>query len=275
MAAIHGALTALVERYRDIIDITINVVVPSRAASDPLHDAPLVENVMYLGASQHGVNGQRIIVKLPPPPRVIEALLPEVRAALDESLGQEELEASLYDDASELFGQISSNTAKGSLVALSRHQDNNDGNTHAHDDKDDDYAADDDNDDDADEPDEDDNDEDYVSDDDEDEDEDNVNGISNETDEALDALAAHGLPEPEANHHDADDQADDYDYYSDYSDTYAAYALSGDETNNKNVNNKDDNHGYPTEPYTQYEPDGEDAADVYRRTKRIRRGNND
>ena len=111
MAAIQGALTALVERYRDTVDITINVVVPSRAASDPMHDAPLVDNVMYLGSSQHGVNGQRIVVKLPPPPRVIEALLPEVRAALDESLGQEELEASLYAETPELLKTTGSGVA--------------------------------------------------------------------------------------------------------------------------------------------------------------------
>ena len=80
-----------------------------------------------------------------------------------------------------------------------------------------------------------------------------------ERDKALDAIAVQGLPEPPEDDESEDDDDVDYDYYSDYSDTYAAYALSGDSK---------DEPGYPTEPYTQFEPDGEDAADVYRRSSR-------
>ncbi|MEM6430499.1 MAG: SDR family NAD(P)-dependent oxidoreductase [Deinococcota bacterium] len=112
MAAVQGALEHVTQRYRDTSnDVTINLVVPSRIASDPFHDAPLVENVMYLGATNKGVNGQRVIVKLPPPPRVIESLLPEVRAALDDSMGQEELEASVFVGAASVLDGASSQAA--------------------------------------------------------------------------------------------------------------------------------------------------------------------
>jgi len=261
MAAIQGALTALVERYRDTIDITINVVVPSRTASDPLHDAPLVENVMYLGSSHHGVNGQRIIIKLPPPPRVIEALLPEVRAALDESLGQEELEASLYADLPEVLAAAS---ATSSMRISSRAGAANGVNA-GHDD------ADDDTDDDTHAFEEDDSDSDDRNDgadsngaDSEDEDE----FTRDASDAVLDDLATRGLPEPADAFEDQNDVSEDdnqgdsdYDYYSDYGETYADDA------------NQDD--GYPTESYTQFEPDGEDAADVYRRSRRVPRKNDD
>jgi hypothetical protein len=39
-----------------------------------------------------------VFVELPPPPRVTETLLPEVRAALDDRIRQDDLEASLYED---------------------------------------------------------------------------------------------------------------------------------------------------------------------------------
>ncbi len=280
MAAIQGALTALVERYRDTVDITINVVVPSRAASDPMHDAPLVDNVMYLGGRHHGVNGQRIIVKLPPPPRVIEALLPEVRAALDESLGQEELEASLYADAPELLATTGTSAAgSGLMTALGEQRHYGDG--HYGDVGDDtssdnpshnpshnrsDNRSDSGNAGDEDDLEPDDSAYDDINDD-----------VNDNTDDALDALAAQGLPDPEDTYPNPDDDdGADYDYYSDYSDyndTYAAYALSGDDSSDKSGGG--DPSGYPTEAYTQYEPDGEDAADVYRRSRRIRRDGDD
>lgn len=249
MAAIQGALAYLVERYRDTIDITINVVVPSRAASDPLHDAPLVDNVMYLGANQHGLNGQRIIVKLPPPPTVIEALLPEVRAALDDSIGQEELEASLYADTPELLVTAAQTTSR--LLTVARDRSGYDGH-----DSDDTLGYGDNDRDDRDDRDD--------SDDDRDDSDDDF--------ATLDALALDGLPASADAH--SDDEADeddadgaDYDYYSDYSDTYAAYTLSDADKQAK--------QGYPTEPYTQFEPDGEDAADVYRRSSRPKRHSDD
>ncbi|MEM7736502.1 MAG: SDR family NAD(P)-dependent oxidoreductase [Deinococcota bacterium] len=108
MAAVQGALEHVTQRYRDTVNLTINLVIPSRVSSDPFHDASLVDNVIYLGATNKGVNGQRVIVKLPPPPRVIESLLPEVRAALDDSMGQEELEASLFVGAASLLDETDS-----------------------------------------------------------------------------------------------------------------------------------------------------------------------
>jgi NAD(P)-dependent dehydrogenase (short-subunit alcohol dehydrogenase family) len=118
MAAVQGALEHVTQRYRDTVNLTINLVVPSRAASDPFHDAPLVDNVMYLGATNKGVNGQRMIVKLPPPPRVIESLLPEVRAALDDSMSQEELEASVFMGLASLR-EAASNSADASSQGFS------------------------------------------------------------------------------------------------------------------------------------------------------------
>jgi NAD(P)-dependent dehydrogenase (short-subunit alcohol dehydrogenase family) len=69
--------------------LRVNVVVPSRPASDPRHDAQLVHLVRLLGGQAgSGVHGAEITVALPPPPQVIEALLPEVQAALDDSVRQ-------------------------------------------------------------------------------------------------------------------------------------------------------------------------------------------
>lgn len=71
--------------------LRVNVVVPSRPASDPRHDAPLVHLVRLLGGqASNGVHGAEIAVTLPPPPQVIEALLPEVQAALDDSVRQDD-----------------------------------------------------------------------------------------------------------------------------------------------------------------------------------------
>ena len=71
--------------------VRITCVRPSRPASDPTHDAPLVDWAVFLAAaSSSGVSGATIDVDLPPPPRVVEALLPEIRAALDDQVRQEE-----------------------------------------------------------------------------------------------------------------------------------------------------------------------------------------
>ena len=71
--------------------LRVNVVVPSRPASDPRHDAQLVHVVRLLGGlAGSGVHGAEIAVALPPPPQVIEALLPEVQAALDDSVRQDD-----------------------------------------------------------------------------------------------------------------------------------------------------------------------------------------
>lgn len=99
MEAVRGSLSRLAAGFaaRDYA-LRVNVVVPSRSAADPSHDAPLVRAVQYLGSDGSGLSGQTVHVELPPPPRFSESLLPEVRAALDETMNQEALEASLYDD---------------------------------------------------------------------------------------------------------------------------------------------------------------------------------
>ena len=99
MVGVRGAITRMATGFESRYEgLSVNVAVPSRAASDPKHDAALVENVMYLGARTTGLSGQRFYVTLPPPPREVESLLPEVRAALDSSVRQDDLEASVYDD---------------------------------------------------------------------------------------------------------------------------------------------------------------------------------
>ncbi len=101
MAALQGALRSLSEsfdrrhnpRYRS------NLVIPSRAASDPKHDEALAQTVLFLGLQgSHGTFGQAVEVELPPPPRITESLLPEVRAALDTNVRQDDLEASHFAD---------------------------------------------------------------------------------------------------------------------------------------------------------------------------------
>ena len=100
MAAVRGALSNLVASFcRRFEEPRANLVIPSRDAADPRHDAALVRSVRFLGsASALGVSGQEVFVELPPPPRVTETLLPEVRAALDDRVRQDDLEASLFDE---------------------------------------------------------------------------------------------------------------------------------------------------------------------------------
>lgn len=100
MRAVRAALTGLAsgvsEGHRGL---RVNTVFPTRSAADPTHDAALVETVTYLGSqAARGLGGQSVEIELPPPPRIVESLLPEVRAALDESVRQDDLEASLYDE---------------------------------------------------------------------------------------------------------------------------------------------------------------------------------
>lgn len=97
MLALRGAITRMASGFEARHhQLNVNVVVPSRNSSDPLHDDALVRNVLYLGSRNTGLSGHRFYVELPPPPKVIESLLPEVRAALDENVRQDDLEASLY-----------------------------------------------------------------------------------------------------------------------------------------------------------------------------------
>ncbi len=106
MVALRGAITRLADGFNAKHQhIRVNAVVPSRIASDPVHDAPLVENVRYLGSSKNGLKGHRLYVELPPPPKIVEELLPEVKAALDENVRQDDLEASLFAEDEELEGE--------------------------------------------------------------------------------------------------------------------------------------------------------------------------
>lgn len=100
MLGVRGAITRMATGFESRYEkLRVNVVVPSRSASDPKHDAALVRSVRYLSSSDaSGISGQRLYVELPAPPLVTEALLPEVRAALDSNVRQDDLEASLYDD---------------------------------------------------------------------------------------------------------------------------------------------------------------------------------
>lgn len=100
MLSVRGAITRMAAAFeKRNHTLQVNVVVPSRSASDPRHDAPLVRAVRFLGSSgTQGISGHRLYVELPPPPRVIEAMLPEVQAALDSSVRQDDLEASLYQN---------------------------------------------------------------------------------------------------------------------------------------------------------------------------------
>ena len=92
MMAVQGALRQMVDGFRQRFSYPrANLVVPSRPSSDPRHDQALVRAVRYLGSPEStGVSGQVVDIELPDPPRVSEALLPEVRAALDSSMRQDE-----------------------------------------------------------------------------------------------------------------------------------------------------------------------------------------
>lgn len=77
-----------------------NLIVPSRPAADPRHDVRLVRTALFLGrAHAAGIHGATVQVDLPPPPRVVERLLPEIQAALDDRVRQDDLEADLLDES--------------------------------------------------------------------------------------------------------------------------------------------------------------------------------
>lgn len=79
--------------------LRVNLVSPSRGPSDPAHDRRLVETALFLGSTAAaGVASQIVDVDLPPPPQVTDTLLPEVRAALDASVTQEDLDSELEDE---------------------------------------------------------------------------------------------------------------------------------------------------------------------------------
>ena len=95
MRALRGSVADLVTGAHDSFEhIRTNAVIPSRTASDPRHDARLVEAVRHLGSPRaEGLGGHTLRVVLPPPPQLVESLLPEVQAALDEDVRQDDLEA--------------------------------------------------------------------------------------------------------------------------------------------------------------------------------------
>lgn len=105
MRALRGSVTDLVAGARDSFDyLRVNAVIPSRAASDPRHDARIVEAVRHLGSPRaEGMAGHTLRITLPPPPQLVESMLPEVQAALDETMRQDDLEA-LYREAEAEFG---------------------------------------------------------------------------------------------------------------------------------------------------------------------------
>jgi len=90
MHTVQGALSSMVTGFRQRFTFPrANVVVPSRLSSDPRHDQALVRAVRYFGSLESsGVSGQAVSVDLPEPPRVAEAMLPEVRAALNVNVRQ-------------------------------------------------------------------------------------------------------------------------------------------------------------------------------------------
>jgi NAD(P)-dependent dehydrogenase (short-subunit alcohol dehydrogenase family) len=103
MLAVRAAMTEMVRGFeKKHPHVRVNLVTPSRSASDPRHDAPLVKTVRYLASSaSEGISGHDIKVTLPAPPKILESLLPEVQAALDTSVRQADLEASVYGDEDE------------------------------------------------------------------------------------------------------------------------------------------------------------------------------
>jgi len=92
MLAVQGALGRMVDGFRQRFSYPrANLVIPSRPSSDPRHDQALVRAVRYLGSPEStGVSGQSVDIELPDPPRISEALLPEVRAALDTNVRQDD-----------------------------------------------------------------------------------------------------------------------------------------------------------------------------------------
>lgn len=87
MFGMRGAITRMAAAFESRYeDLRVNVIIPSRSASDPEHDAHLADTVSYLASPYaEGVSGQRLNIDLPKPPDIDEKLLPEVRAALDEN----------------------------------------------------------------------------------------------------------------------------------------------------------------------------------------------
>lgn len=102
MLAVYGALLQMVIGFgQRFVFPRANLVVPSRLPSDPRHDQALVRAVRFLGSSEAiGVNGQISHIELPAPPKATDDLLPEVRAALDDTARQD---GDIADDNDEYY----------------------------------------------------------------------------------------------------------------------------------------------------------------------------
>ncbi len=120
MHAVQGALKEMVLGFRQRFAYPrVNLVLPSRPPSDPRHDQALVRAVLFLGSPEAtGVSGQVVDVELPQPPRIAENLLPEVRAALDESARQSEV--SHWRDWEELDDELEDTNALLAAPGLRR-----------------------------------------------------------------------------------------------------------------------------------------------------------
>ena len=97
MLSVQGAMQALSTAInRQVGSIRVNLIFPSRSSSDPKHDSRLSKAALFLGSGQaSGISGQTFHISLPPRPEFNEGLLPEVQAALDESVRQDDLEATV------------------------------------------------------------------------------------------------------------------------------------------------------------------------------------
>jgi hypothetical protein len=121
-AMVRGGLVRLATAFgRRDARLRVNVTVPSRPASDPVHDARLVDTVLFLGGDEaDGLRGLELPVELPPPPRAIERLLPEIQAALDDRVRQDDLEAELYGEPDDDASEGEADAAPGAIGPRSR-----------------------------------------------------------------------------------------------------------------------------------------------------------
>jgi NAD(P)-dependent dehydrogenase (short-subunit alcohol dehydrogenase family) len=102
MVALRSAIAGLAQGMSSD-GLTVNALFPSRPAADPRHDEQLAAFATFLAAGPDpGLSGQTFDLALPPPPKIVESLLPEVQAALDDRVRQDDLEASLLDGEDDL-----------------------------------------------------------------------------------------------------------------------------------------------------------------------------
>lgn len=124
MHAVQGALREMVVGFQKRFAYPrANLVLPSRAPSDPRHDQALVRAVRFLGSPEAaGVSGQVIDVELPIPPRISDSLLPEVRAALDPTVRQIDDDAA-WIASDDTFGEPDFDETEDDREVADREQD--------------------------------------------------------------------------------------------------------------------------------------------------------